>query len=225
MKKIIVSLFLLTGTLCFSQDDSRFGVFAGVNQYYMKSTFLSSRSNMGFNIGSVATLPISEHSEFLVELSYTRFKTELLAKESLMATEQEWIKLNMDRFNLSVIYDYDVLHFLDEDIALGVNAGPSIAFIQDWRLDEGSKETYLIEPYAIEPAYLRTDTYTEKISFNAFIEFGISARYRNIEANFRYFKGITDPYRNFPLSSSMIELKGKDDYSTFTLTYYFGNNF
>lgn len=225
MKKLILSTLLLTCFVGFSQEDGRFGLFAGINQYYMKSNFLSSRSNIGVNLGAVATLPISEYSEILVEMSLARFRTELLGRESIDATEQEWLKFSMDRVNLSVIYDYDVLHFLDEDIAIGINAGPSLAFVQDWRLEDESKEDYIIEPYAVETKYMETDPYNGTVSFNAFVEFGLSVRYRNLEGNFRYFKGLTDPYRNFPLSSSMIALKGKDDYSTFTLTYYFGNNF
>jgi len=225
MKKFIFLSLMLIGYYGYSQEDERFGVFLGLNQYYAKSNFLSSRSNMGYTAGAVATLPISSYSEILVEISLARFKSEFLGRESIESVEKEWIKMHMDRINLAVIYDYDVLHFFDEDLAIGINAGPSLAFIQDWRLDDQSKEVYLIEPYSIEPQYMMTDAYNEKVSLNIYVEFGMSVRYRNLEGSLRYYKGITSPYRNFPLSSSMLELKGKDDYSTFTVTYYFGNNF
>lgn len=224
MKKIIFIGVFLTGLLCFSQSDRRFGVMAGINEYYMDNNFLFSKSGIGFNIGFVGTFPISEYSEILAEMSIARHNVSMQGREDY-TSEPEWIDFRSERAIISVIYDYDLIHFLDEDLVIGLNLGPSVSFTYNFAPVDDSKKFYYLDPYYAQGDYMGIDSYNESLSLNAFVAGGVSIRYRDLEANIRYFKGITDPYRNVPLTSSYVDFKGKDNYATFTLTYYLGRHF
>jgi hypothetical protein len=232
MKKILLFTGLICSAVAFSQyrasefsdTDSRLGITAGVNQYYMDADFLFSRSGTGFQVGIVSSIETSENSEIQVELNYSRYSTELVGRETQLS-EPEWLEFNLDRINLSVVYDYEVVHFLNKDIALGICAGPSISLLNNFVLADESKSDYLLEPYHMTPDYLEMDTKNEGTSINVFGVVGITGRYRNFEANLRYAFGITDPYRVFPGVSQYAEFTGKDDYASFTVTYFFGEWF
>src|SRR5690606_9588764 len=124
----------------------------------------------------------SEYSEFLVELNYSKFNNEFLGREDVLA-EPEWIKFSMDRINLNIVYDYDLLHLLNDDLVFGLNAGPSFSILNDWKIKDSSKENYYMDPYIFDARYMQSDTYAESTSVNVFGAIGISARFRNIEAN------------------------------------------
>lgn len=227
MKKISSLFLLLVSIAGFSQEEGRFGITAGLNEYYMDADFLFSKSGVGFSLGVVATVPVSEHSEVVSELSIARYNVQLMGRENQLA-QPEWIKFNMDRINLTAVYDYDLIHFLNGDLALGLNAGPSIAFFTTFNAIDESKEKYLLDPYYIEADRMRIDQYmgdSGNISINVFAALGLSVRYKNIEANLRYYKGITDTYRKFSMVSNYAEFTGKDNYAGLNFTYYFGNNF
>ncbi|KGO92731.1 outer membrane beta-barrel protein [Flavobacterium subsaxonicum] len=223
MKKVLLFNFLLFALTIHAQYDSRFGVTAGANEYYMKGDFLFSRSNTGFTIGLVGTIPISENSEILTEITVSRHRMEFIGRENELASP-EWIKFHLDRSNVSFIYDYDILHFLDDDLAIGFCAGPSFAFFGNFIPTDKSKEGYLLDPYGMDTEYMRLDGYGETMAFNVLAAFGPSVRYVNLEGSLRYYKGITDTYRNFPGSSPYTQFTGKDSYLSFTLTYYFGHS-
>lgn len=229
--KIMKKFFLFSSLLCttigfsqFSDWETRTGITAGVNQYYMDADFLFSRSGTGFQVGIVSSIEITDNSEIQAELNYSRYSTELIGRETQLA-DPEWLKFNLDRINLSVVYDYELVHFLKKDIALGICAGPSISFLNNFTLADDSKGDYLLEPYHMTPDYMEMDTKNEGTSINVFGIVGITGRYRNLEANLRYAIGITDPYRVFPAVSQYTEFTGKDDYASLTLTYFFGEWF
>ncbi|MGV3461677.1 MAG: outer membrane beta-barrel protein [Flavobacterium sp.] len=227
MRRILLFVMLLCTVPVFSQlldIESRLGVTAGANQYYMNADFLFSRSATGFQVGVVSSMEVSKNSEIQVEFNYSRYSTELIGRETELSNS-EWIKFNLDRFNLSVIYDYELVHFLKEDIALGLCAGPSMAMLNDFKIDDDSKSHYLLDPYYVPADYLEMDTKNEQTSINVFGVVGITGRYRNFEANLRYAIGITDVYRVFPGVSAYTEFTGKDNYGSLTLTYFFGKWF
>jgi hypothetical protein len=218
MKKIFLLSFLFTGLAIQAQWESRIGVTAGVNSYLNKADFLSSKSSPGFSVGIAATVPISDYSEFVVEMTYNRYTMELLGREDYYA-KPEWIKFHTNRFNLAVIYDYDILHFLDEDLAIGLNAGPTLSFFNNMKA-ESDKDYYLLDPYQLNAGYLANDGFALNIYGSA----GVSVRYLNLESHLRYNKGLTSPYRDLP-RSDYVTLKGKDDFISFSVIYYFGDNF
>lgn len=225
MRKIFITAFLLISFFANAQLDSgRWGITVGTNQYYMDTDILSSRSNIGYSFGGLATVPISEYSEFVVEISYNRYRFDLLGRES-DDSEPEWIPFYKERVNLSAIYDYDLFHFLDEDFALGLNFGPVIGFYNNIEVSDDSKEEYTLDPYDIDQDYLSPYETSEDITMNVFLSFGISARYRNLEAFLRYNKGITDPFRSLTVSSEYINITGKENLLSFQLNYYFGSDF
>lgn len=227
MKKFLlftISLYSVAAFSQFSDIESRFGFTAGVNQYYMDADFLFSKSATGFQAGVVSAIEVSRNSEIQVEFNYSRYATELIGRETQLS-DPEFIKFNLERINISVIYDYELVHFLKEDIALGLCAGPSISLLNNFKLADDSKSDYLLDPYLITPDYLEMDTKNEQTSVNVFGVVGITGRYRNFEANLRYAIGITDPYRVFPGVSRFTEFKGKDDYASLTITYFFGKWF
>ena len=224
MKKSFLVVFLFFGLAAHSQYDERFGLTAGVNQYYMNADFLSSRSGTGFSVGVVSTIDISEYSEILADVTYSQFNVDLLGRKEALA-QPEWKKFKTERVNVTFLYDYDILHFLDEDLAIGIGAGPSFAFITNFQPVKDDGTAFLIDPYGIDTEYMKIDENNSKVSFNVFAAVGVTVRYRNTEAGLRYYKGMTDTYRNFPAVSSQINFTGKDNYSAFTLTYYFGDNF
>ena len=201
-----------------AQWDERSGITVGTNSYLNKANFLSSKSSAGFSVGVVSTVPISEYSEFIVEITYNRYKMELLGREDFYA-KPEWIKFHTDRVNLTAIYDYDILHFLDEDLAIGVNGGPTLSVLNNMKAESG-KDYYLLDPYQLNAGYLANDA----LVFNVYASLGVSARYRNLESHLRYNKGLTSPYRTLP-KSDYVTLDGKDDFLSFSLVYYFGNFF
>lgn len=224
MKKILLAGLLLASCISNAQWDSRSGILIGGNEYYSDANFLSSRSKPGFTIGLVTTLPVSEHSEFLAELNYSKFNNEFLGREDMLA-EPEWLQFSMDRINFTIVYDYDLLRLLNDDLVFGLNAGPSFSVLNDWNNKDDSKENYLMDPYLFDAQYMKYDTWSQSTTINVFGAFGLSARFKNFEANLRYYKGLTNTHRNVPLSSGYMELQGKDNYSTFTLTYYFEQPF
>ncbi len=224
MKKIFLLGTLLTAFFCRGQWDDRWGITAGVNEYYLGADFVFSKSGTGFSIGIVNTVPISEHSEVLLELTFTKHNFELMGREDILSDPQ-WLKFGVQRINLAAIYDYDIFHFLDEDLALGLCAGPTVAFYNDMKIKDTSKDLYLLDPYYMETPYMHIDEGSGKLSINVFASFGATARYRNAEASLRYNLGVTDPYRNFPAASPYVEFKGKDSYLSFQVTYYFGDSF
>lgn len=224
MKNILILVSFALGLTSYAQDESRWGIMAGVNEYYMNADFLFSKSGMGFNAGIVATVPISEHSEFLAELGYARNNYQLLGRKDIM-TDAEWVKFNTQRVYIAAIYDYDLFRFMDDDFVLGLCAGPTLSMKSEMRLTDMDKEEYLFEPNRIGTEYLNPQAGSDSANFDVFGTAGISARYKSIEGSLRYNFALTDIYRNFPATSEYINFTGKDSYMSFQLTFYFGNKF
>ena len=79
MKKYYVAILFLLITRSaiaqFSSDgffDGRFGITAGVTNYYMNTDFLFSKSGVGYTVGLVGTASFSERSELFAEITYSK---------------------------------------------------------------------------------------------------------------------------------------------------------
>lgn len=219
MKQILFVAAFLTSFTLFAQDDDTSGVIVGTNQYYTKANFLSSKSKTGFTAGLFSSFYISDNSQIVADLTVSRFYMDFLGRETLTGNLQ-WIAFSLDRINLDVVYHYDVVKLLDDDFVIGVTGGASLGILSDFTLKDDSKSDYYLDPYGADPEYMRIDTYNESPSFNVFAIVGATVRYDRYELNLRYNKGITDTYRNLPMSSAYVTPKGKDDYLTLAFHWY-----
>lgn len=222
MKRLFLLFLLSFSVVGFAQDHSRFGILAGVNQFYMKADFLSTKSGGGYTFGVVATVPIHEYSEILTELTYNRFSTELLGRKDELSNP-EWIKFYAERINLAVLYDYNIFNFSDDEISLGLCAGPTVSFVSDYNVSDDSKENYLLDPYNMNQDVLRMDVYGDKVFCNLYGTLGITGRYSNFEASLRYNLGLTDPFRKLSSDIQDISFKGSNNYLNFQVTYFLNN--
>lgn len=226
--KIFLSLLLLlscsnlNSQTYFSGEglfDGRFGVTVGATNYSPGANFLFSKSAPGYKVGFIGTVSISEKFEVFVEMNYARHFMKFIGREDQLATPEE-IKFNLETFNVPIILDYTVLN-LDDEWFFGINAGPSLSLLYDYKLVDDGKSDYVLDPLYTTTDQLEFDSNKEKASINAFIALGVSVEYNRFMATFRYNKGITDPYRSINLYSPVMELEGKDNYFEFSLVYLF----
>ena len=199
--------------------DGRFGVTVGTTNYSPGANFLFSKSAPGYKVGFIGTVFISEKFEVFVEMNYARHFMKFIGRENNLATPED-IKFNLETFNVPVVVDYTVLNLNDEWF-FGINAGPSLSLLYDYTLVDDAKSDYVLDPLYTTPHQLEFDSNKDQVSINAFIALGVSVEYNRFLANFRYNKGITDPYRSINLYSPVMELKGKDNYFEFSLVYLF----
>ena len=199
--------------------EGRFGVTVGTTNYSPGANFLFSKSAPGYKVGFIGTVFISEKFEVFVEMNYARHFMKFIGRENNLATPED-IKFNLETFNVPVVVDYTVLNLNDEWF-FGINAGPSLSLLYDYKLVDDAKADYVLDPLYTTPDQLEFDSNKEQVSINAFIALGVSVEYKRFLASFRYNKGITDPYRSINLYSPVMELKGKDNYFEFSLVYLF----
>lgn len=221
-KILLIVVFTLISSISYSQlfDEGRFGVVLGTTNYITKTDALFSKSAPGYTIGIVGTAIISEKFELLFEMNYSAHFVKFVGREEPEA-EPEDIKFELDKINLPILINYTYLN-VDDTWRFGVEAGPSLSFLHNYKLLDESKRDYYLEPLYLEPDLLEFDTNNEKISFNVFLAAGLTADYTQFRANFRYYYGLTDPYRQAPFYSPAMDIKGKDSYFTFTLAYIWG---
>lgn len=205
--------------LSFAQKigDSRSGISIGATNYIMDTNFLSSKSATGFLVGASAGLDMSRSLELLTEINFNWHRVKLVGRETPYSEPKD-LNYSMQNIGVSTLIHYKFLELNDFDF--GVNLGPTGTFFYGYDTKD-SNSGYTIDPLGAESRYLNFDSYNESISFNAFVSLGLSAQYEHFMANLRYYKGITDPYRKSPLYSPFMELKGKDSYYAFMLTYFF----
>lgn len=218
MKKQIIFLALFFPLIIFSQIDGRFGVTVGATNLIIDTNFLSSKSSLGYTFGVIGTNEFNDRMELFVEANYIKHFSYFLGRETPESTP-EYIKYNLENVNVSFILDY--AYIVKDDFKFGVNVGPTASFLHSFKIVDLSKEDYLLDPLTIESYDLMFDERNNRLSFNAFISLGLSFQYREIMCNLRYFKGITDPYRDLPVFSPFLELKGKEDFMSLTFSYFF----
>ncbi len=226
MKKILLfGLFATTFTVN-AQLESRLGVFGGVSSYYSKANFLSSRSAVGLIIGATSATTVTDNSEILLEASISRNNVQFRGREDA-ASAPVWIKFTLDRINLNLLYDYKVFHFSNDNFAVGACGGLSGSIFQNYELKDPDKESYLLEPYGVSSYDLEMDSRGGRPTFTYYAVLGANLRYKQFEAGLRYYKGLNNAYKNFPTENYAPgrNFEGKDNYMTFTITYFFDDDF
>lgn len=224
MKRLLVAVLLLSVFYGFSQDVSRFGLIAGANQYSMGADFLNTKSGTGLTVGIATTIPISEYSEIVTEITYNRYNFQIEGRET-MTSDPEWIKFGADKVNFTAVYDYNIVHFMKEDFSIGLCAGPTASIYNKMGLKDNAKENYLLGSYYIPAVELTTQDQYDSLIFNLFGTVGVTGRYRNLEGSLRYNFGLTNAYEDLQFTSTFAELTGKDNFISFHLTYFFGDYF
>ncbi|UPQ78619.1 PorT family protein [Flavobacterium azooxidireducens] len=222
MKKYstVLLFFILSANFSFAQFGGRFGFTAGVTNFSTKTEILFSKSMPGFSLGMVGTSEIADNLDLLVEFNYSQHYLKLVGRETPESTPED-IKFKMGNYNMPVIFNYNVLN-LKNDLQFGLQLGASASLMHEMKLNDSGKEDYYLDPYYLKPSDLEFDSTNGQLSFNAFAVMGVSATYERFMVNFRYFKGITDPYRHAPFyfQADGIDIKGKDNYYNFTLIYF-----
>lgn len=214
------ALCLILFSISINAQDTKFGFTLGATNYITDTNYLFSKSGIGITGGFMVNREYNDRSSLLLEINYNEHYFKLIGRETAESTPED-IKFKLPEFSIPLIYNYNYL--LLDDFKFGVSAGPSLHFIHDINIVDESKELYLLEPFQTLPKNLQFDTYGEgDLSFNMFLAFGLSAQYQdNIMANFRYYYGITDPYRRSPVYSTVVDISGKDSYFSFAVTYFF----
>jgi hypothetical protein len=222
MKKILLFGLLAASFSSTAQEDaSRFGFFGGLNSYYSKANFLSSKSGIGFTVGILNAILVDDNSEILIEGSFSRNNVDFRGREDAAASPV-WVGFTLDRFNLNLIYDYELFHFSNDDMAIGICGGASGSLFQNFELKDPAQEMYLLEPYGVTGYDLEIDTRGSGLTITAYAALGVSLRFKQFEGSLRYYKGLNNAYRNFPAENYAPgrEFKGNDNYMAFTVTYF-----
>ncbi len=219
MKKLFIVIVVLWSCSLFAQS-GRFGVTIGATNYITKADFLFAKSGIGYTFGGMGSVFISERSEFFMELGYSRHFVKFIGRENELSAPED-IKFNLESTYINFVYDYSYL--ITDDFRFGVNVGPSFSFLYDYKLVDDSKGDYVLDPLYMSPQSMRIDTLKDELSANVFVTVGLSAEYRTLRCNLRYYYGVTDPYRKAPFVSPAIEIKGRDSYTALTFTYFFGD--
>lgn len=224
MNKIRVFCYLILLLLSFKSSaqlikgDSRLGVYVGTTNYITDTNLLFSKSGIGYSFGLTTSAGFTEKLHLIVEIGYNRHRMKFVGRETPLSNPED-INFYLEEFTVPFIMNY---YFLEKGkFKIGANAGASINMIHDIRIADDSKSDYLLEPLQMNPNDLMFDTQREQMSLNTFLIFGVNTLYNDLfMASFRYYSGITDPYRHAPVYSNFIDISGKDSYFTFTITYY-----
>ncbi len=223
MNKIIFSLitFLLSFNTLFAQDNRIFGITIGGSNYITDSDVVFTKSQPGFSFGLVEPVPLSKRFELLFEINYTQNYTKFIGRQTKLS-EPEDIKFKMGNINIPFIVNYNFSN-LKKDFIFGAQAGPSLCLFHNYNLVDSSKEDYFLDPIYLKPKDLAFDTENERTSVNVFFAVGASVTYKeNFMCNLRYYKGLTDPYRNAPFYSTIdnVTVSSKESYFALSFVYF-----
>jgi len=214
---VILMLSFSSFAQYFGED--RFGVTVGATNYIMDTNFISSKSATGFLVGATSGIGLSDSFEVLVDMNLNYHRVKLLGRENETATPED-LNFNMQNLGLSTHIHYKFLE--KEELTFGLNLGATGTIFYGYNTNH-ENESYLIDPLQIAVTYMNFDKWSDVGLLNAFVSFGLSAQYENFMANLRYYKGVTNPYRHTPVYSPYVEFTGKDNYWSFTITYFFNN--
>ena len=218
-KFLQISLLLIFTATAFSQDDSRWGVYLGATNYVTDTNLLFSKSQPGLEVGFVMTNMFSDRFELMYGVSYARHVVKFVGRETPESTPED-LKFTLEKINIPVTLNYNFWN-VNDDLQFGINTGASLSLFHDYKLVDDSKSNYYLDPFYADPDDLAFDEKNSSPSFNVFYILGLTAEYKRFMCAAKYHIGLTDPYRRAPLYSPVAEIKGKDSYYTFTLTYFF----
>lgn len=218
--KYYFTLFLLCATwLSIAQYNGKIGLTLGATNYITDTNLLSSKSGTGFTFGVMSISEFNENFTFVLEMNYNQHSVKLIGRENELADPED-VKFNLQEFSLPLTFNwffYEANYF-----KFGVNAGPSLHFGHEFKLVDDAKSSYVLDPLYASPDNLRFDTYNEEVSFNVFAAVGLCVQYDEIiMANLKYYRSITDPYRQAPIVGTRDEITGQDSYFAFAVTYFF----
>ena len=224
MSKIISKLLFIISLSLFSiaansQDSVRFGVTLGATNYVTDTNLLFSKSQPGFETGIVASQIYNAHFELMIGINYDRHFMKFVGRQTPEAPPED-LKFMLENLNIPITLNYNFWNVSD-DLQFGANAGASLSFFHNYKLTDDDKSGYYLDPLYADPDDLAFDTQNSKISFNVFYTVGLTAEYKKLMLMARYYRSLTDPYRQAPIYSTISEIKGKDTYYTLTLTYFF----
>jgi hypothetical protein len=223
MKLFLPALLILSVLSASAQrkkSKRNFGITAGINEYYANPSFTSAKSGTGFSAGVLGGFKITRKSDLVVEASYMRFNMDFYGKE-LGPVSSGWLDFHSDRLSLSALYYYDLFNLKDNEVSIGLHAGPSITYLNNFTVKGKDNADYTLDPYDVNALWMKISRYDGGISFNAFAAIGASVRYNDVELNVRYYKGLNSPYRNITPGSGAITTTGTDNYMSVTFNWYF----
>jgi hypothetical protein len=220
MKKFLYcSLLFAAITATAQKNDRGFGLTAGINEYFAKPDFLSSKSAMGFSFGFVGGFDITKNSDLVFEGGFTRFNMKFMGM-AIGEDDPRWLNFHSNRIFLNALYYYDLFHFNDNKLLIGVHAGPSVTYINNFTVEGKDNANFNLEPYEVSALDMKISKYTDGAEFNAFATLGINVKYLFCEMNLRYNKGLSSPYRSLGNENSPVSFKGKDDYMSLSFTFF-----
>jgi hypothetical protein len=203
-------------------SEGRFGITAGYTNYVLNSNVLFTKSQPGYLIGIMGTVPLMDNLEFSIGMNYVHHRMIFIGKEDLNA-EPENLKFKLENLDVPFILNYNFLN-LDNDMKIGVNAGFTVSFIQQYVPIDDTKENYILEPLNLQVKYLNFDQENESISINTYLPIGLSTEYHQVACNLKYNIGLSDPFRQASFYNILYKTKAKQNYFSLSFTYFFDND-
>ena len=135
MKKLLLSLIVLcTITYASAQEEAiRFGAKAGINFANLTGDVEDNEMKIGFNVGAVVEIPVSDAFAVQPELLFSTQGTKFEFSEDSFSSESE-LKLNY--LNLPIMAKYYVAE------GFSIQAGPQIGFLVGGEQTSTTTETF-----------------------------------------------------------------------------------
>lgn len=191
------------------------GITGGISHYTFNSDYFDTKGGTGFNIGLCSSYEISDNSKLIFEGYYSSNKSSISGREDLQSP-QEMIDIKINSLNMGVVFDYDILHYFDDDLMIGINAGPTFMFVGGMKPADDRKEFYLLG----STDYTVSQLHDFQNKIKVFGSLGASAQYGMFELSLRYYKGFTQNFREFTHRED-VTFGGKDNFINLSLTIYF----
>ena len=217
MKYLIALCVIFSSQKALAQVEG-FGLSLGLTNYVTDSNLVFSKSDTGFTFGAVGTVELGERLGLFVEITLSQHRMKFVGRETETSGPKD-IKFKLEEASIPFILNYNYLEL--NDFTFGLNLGTSFHFSHNFVLIDESKESHFLDPLLVQARYMEFDTWNEDISFNTFLVMGLNVQYKyNLMGSFRYFYGISDPYRKSPVYSPYVDISGRDSFFSFSITYF-----
>ncbi|WP_075341292.1 porin family protein [Tenacibaculum agarivorans] len=198
----------------------RIGVTGGATYFMSDPNYLETKSSVGFSLGLIYALELSDSFDLFIGLNYNRHNLKLLGRENSVATTIEEIGYNLENFSVPVLINYN--YYVTRNSDFGISIGPTTDFGYKYNIVDSEKESYLLTPFNINTRNLNFNAGNTNIPINLFLTIGLNAQYLDkFMASVRYHHGLTNPHRNSPASIPPVVPNGTDSYVTLKFTYFF----
>lgn len=190
MKKLVLSLAVMTGSMAFAQSsDIGFGAKAGVNISTMtnkigdKKVSEDAKEKVGYYAGLFVNIPVSESFSVQPEVLYNNVGQKFDYK-ALGQTVS--IKNNLDYISVPVMAQYNVAE------GLYVEAGPQFSFLVNQKLKVSGVDNKTVTN-AVESTLNVENSKDAYKTFDLGLGLGAGYKvYKNIGVNARYVVGLTN---------------------------------